>query len=246
MEVARWEGLGYRNLLAANPGIDPWQPDEGTGLLLPFATILPFEAQPGITINLAEFRLYLIWQHGDFMRVRVYPIGMGREGWNTPEGDFQVTDLVENPIWVRPESMRGEDPELATVIAPGPDNPLGSHWIELSADGYGIHGTNRPYGIGRRVSHGCIRLYPQDIIDLSKRIKRGTPVRIIYRPIKLAISEQTLLLQVHDDFLGRIEDPVREIKKASKALGWENLPQDDVLLSAVKSNKGVPVRMTDK
>lgn len=240
IEVARWEGLGYQNLLAANPDIDPWLPEAETGVLLPYATILPFEARPGITINLAEFRLYLIWQHGDRMRGRIYPIGLGREGWNTPEGDFQVKMVVDNPIWVRPESMRGEDPELPNVIGPGPDNPLGSHWIELSAEGYGIHGTNRPFGIGRRVSHGCIRLYPQDIIDLAKRVDRGMPVRIIYQPIKVGIAGEKLMVEVHDDFLGRVDDPLPEIRKAATKLGWQGEISSKELSLLLDKARGIP------
>lgn len=243
IEIARWEGLGYQNIVAANPDIDPWLPAAETGLILPYKTILPSEAQPGITINLAEYRLYLIWQHGDRMRVRIYPIGLGREGWGSPEGDFQVTGVIERPIWVRPESMRGEDPELPNVIGPGPDNPLGTHWIELSAEGYGIHGTNRPFGIGRRVSHGCIRLYPQDIVDLAKRIQKGTPVRIVYRPIKLGQSGQKLFVEVHDDFLKRVDNPLIEIRRAAEELGWTSLPDDRELLQLIAQERGVPVEV---
>lgn len=243
IEIARWEGLGYNNLLAANPDINPWLPEAESLLRLPYATILPTEAQEGITINLAEFRLYLIWQHGDRMRVRIYPIGLGRENWETPEGDFQVTGVVEQPSWVRPESMRGEDPELPTVIGPGPDNPLGSHWIQLSAEGYGIHGTNRPLGIGRRVSHGCVRLYPQDIIDLAKRVKPGMPVRVIYRPVKVGSDGKRLLVESHEDFLGRIKDPLSEIRKAAEALGWMGLPKEETLMELVRQSRGVAVEV---
>lgn len=246
IEVARWEGLGYQNLIAANPDIDPWRPETETGLLLPYATILPAEAQPGITINLAEFRLYLIWQHGKQMRVRVYPIGLGRQGWNTPEGDFHITVVIERPTWVRPESMRDEDPDLPNVIGPGPDNPLGSHWIELSAKGYGIHGTNRPFGIGRRVSHGCIRLYPQDISDLAKRVQPETPVRIIYQPIKVGIDGEKLLVEIHDDFLARVEDPVAEIRKTAAALGWQKIPEKWKLLERVIEARGVPIAIAER
>lgn len=245
MEVARWEGLGYNNLIAANPGIDPWLPAAGTGVTLPYATLLPVAAQPGITINLAEFRLYLIWQHGDRLRVRIYPIGLGRQGWETPEGDFRVTMVVEDPVWVRPESMRGTDPTVSNVIAPGPDNPLGTHWIELSARGYGIHGTNRPLGIGRRVSHGCIRLYPEDIIDLAGRVEKGMPVRIVYQPIKVGRDGDRLLVEVHQDFLGRIADPRREIRSAARKLGWQDL-ETESLEQLLSEARGVPVEITGK
>lgn len=241
IEIARWEGLGYNNLLAANPSLNPWLPEADSGLHLPYAAILPFDAKPGITINLAEFRLYLIWQHGDRLRARIYPIGLGRQGWNTPEGDFHVRMVVEDPVWVRPESMRDETQDQPNVIAPGPDNPLGSHWIELSAEGYGIHGTNRPFGIGRRVSHGCIRLYPNDIIDLAKRVENGTPVRIVYRPIKLGRDGNRLLLEVHEDFLGRITDSREEILKAANALGLKQIPFGRELNEILSQARGVPV-----
>jgi len=246
MEIARWEGLGYENLVAANPGLDPWLPEAGSGVLLPYTSILPVEARPGITINLAEFRLYLVWQHGDRMRVRIYPIGLGREGWQTPEGDFHVTMVVEKPVWVRPEALRTNDPAIPNVIAPGPDNPLGSHWIELSIKGYGIHGTNRPLGIGRRVSAGCIRLYPHDIIDLAGRVEKGMPVRIVYRPIKLGREGDKLLIEVHNDFLGRIADPLTEIRRAARSLGWETLPEDHELLALVTEARGVPIVIDGK
>jgi L,D-transpeptidase ErfK/SrfK len=244
IEVAHWEGLGYNNLLAANPGVNPWLPEARTRLRLPYATLLPAEAQAGITINLAEFRLYLIWPHGDRMRVRIYPIGLGRADWDTPEGDFHVTGIIERPAWVRPASMRSEAAELPTVVGPGPDNPLGSHWIELSAAGYGIHGTNRPLGIGRRVSHGCVRLYPRDIIDLAERVKPGTPVRVIYRPVKVGSDGKRLLVEIHQDFLGRIKDPLLEIRRAAQALDWQGLPGDRELLELVTQARGVPVAIS--
>lgn len=240
IEIARRGNLGYSALVAANPGIDPWQPKAGTELLLPYATVLPVDLEPGITINLAEYRLYLLWEESGKMRVRIYPIGLGREGWMTPEGDFRVTSIIENPVWTMPEQMRLEEPDRLIQIQPGPDNPLGSHWIGLSITGYGIHGTNRPYGIGRRVSHGCIRLYPRDIVDLVGRVEKSTPVRIIYRPFKVGRDEHNLFVEVHADYLGRVADPLLDIRQEVVELGWSKPLTVDNLEKNLLEKRGIP------
>lgn len=197
MELARRAGIGFENLLRANPGVDPWSPPAGGRLLLPSAALLPSGIQEGVTINLAELRLYLIWSEAGEQKVRIYPVGIGREGWDTPQGEFRVSMIIDNPNWTPPTSVREETPELAGMVAPGPENPLGSYWIGLNAEGVGIHGSNQPYGVGRRVSHGCIRLYPQDIVDLVGRVKPGTPVRIIDQPLKRIVRDGILYLEVH-------------------------------------------------
>ena len=241
LEVARRGRLGYQNLVAANPGVDPWQPSPGARLVLPYATLLPPGlAQPGVTINLAEFRLYLVWRDGEQLRVRIYPIGLGRDGWLTPEGEYQVANMIENPLWTMPATLREENPELPAVIPPGPDNPLGSHWIGLSEPGYGIHGTNRPYGIGRQVSHGCIRLYPSGIRDLVNRVARGMAVKVIYQPIKLGRQGETLYLEAHQDYLGRLPDALAEVRRQAQALGWQRPLLDEIIAPHLAGSRGVP------
>lgn len=221
LEIARRAGLGFRALVAANPKIrDPWLPTVGTELDLPFAALLPPGIGPGITINLAEFRLYLAEPTPGGWRVRIYPIGLGRQGWETPEGDYTIVDMVDDPSWTPPASLRKEKPDLPASIPPGPDNPLGRHWLGLSAPGVGIHGTNEPYGVGRRVSHGCIRLYPEDIADLVRRVHVGTPVRILYVPCKVGCAGPELRLEIHPDYLGRDADPAQTAAAAARALGW--------------------------
>ncbi len=241
MELALRAGVGFHNLLAANPAVDPWTPPVGAEILLPTAINLPAGLKPGITINLAEFRLYYLWQENGRRKVLVYPIGIGSEGWGTPEGNFTITGKMERPVWVVPASIREEKPYLPSAIPPGPENPLGEYWLQLSVSGYGIHGTNKPLGVGRRVSHGCIRMYPDDIRDLYPRVQAGTPVSIIYRPIKLAWSDGNLLLEVHDDFLGKIGDPLREVIRQKQAIHWPGPLHLDTVQRILGEAKGIPL-----
>jgi len=230
MEIARRAGIGFDNLLRANPGINPWKPPVRQRLLLPKAVLAPDLIRPGITINLAELRLYLVWDEGGARKVRVYPVGIGREGWATPVGEYRVSVVIDNPDWTPPASLRLEKPELPGRVPPGPDNPLGSRWIGLTAEGVGIHGSNQPYGVGRRVSHGCIRLYPEDILDLAGRVKPGTPVRIVDQPVKQILLDGRLYLEVHRavDMPARWDAPDRR---------WNPEVLDRVLEEA----RGIPV-----
>lgn len=241
IELAYRAGIGYEGLAAANPGIDPWLPEAGQTVLLPYAAILPAAAGLGITINLAEYRLYLVWERSGRRHVRIYPIGIGAEGAATREGQFLVTLVVADPSWTVPASIRAERPELPATVPPGPENPLGTHWIGLSLEGVGIHGTNKPFGLGRRVSHGCIRLYPEDIEDLAGRVGKGTPVRIVYQPIKLGLRGRQLLAEVHPDFLGRIANPLEEVRRLRGALGWGGLLDGQALQQVLAEARGIPV-----
>jgi L,D-transpeptidase ErfK/SrfK len=240
MELAWREGVGFRNVVAANPDCDPWLPPAGAKILLPTAVNVPPDLGTGITINLAEFRLYYLWMEEGIRKVRIYPVGIGSEGWNTPEGKFTIAGKTERPAWTVPPSIRAEKPYLPARVPPGPENPLGDYWLELSLRGYGIHGTNKPLGVGRRVSHGCIRMYPEDIRDLYGRVERGTPVRIVYQPIKLARNRDQLLLEVHADFLGKIDDPVREVVRQKRSPRWSGPLHLRTLQAIVEEARGIP------
>ncbi len=240
IEVARRKGVGYQAIAAANPDIDPWLPPTGEDVLLPYGTLLPIDAVAGITINLAEFRLYHLWREGDRFRVRSYPIGIGVEGRNTPERDFTIEAKIENPAWTMPPSLRAERPDDPTFIPPGPDNPLGEYWLQLGG-GYGIHGTNRPFGVGRRVSAGCVRLYPEDIRELFQRVSIGTPVRVIYQPIKVGLEGDTLMVEVHHDYLDRHSDPLTEALARKRSIGWQGGVDLPALVTALREARGVPV-----
>ncbi|MFO7765291.1 MAG: L,D-transpeptidase family protein [Pelovirga sp.] len=213
IELARHAGVGYGALILANPDIDPWQPSVGAEVLVPRAAIVPDQARPGITINLAERRLYLIREGNSEAPIRAYPIGIGREGSDTPTGQYQVINLIAGPNWTPPANTRTERPELPAVVPPGPENPLGDYWIGLSADNIGLHGTNRPYGIGRQVSSGCIRLYPEHIHVLFHRAHIGMPVTIIDQPIKLGQKDGHLYLEAHPDPDSRVAAPLTEVMR---------------------------------
>jgi len=238
--LARRSGIGYLALVHANPGIDPWLPPAGQKILLPYAFLPPQAAQEGITINLAELRLYYLWSEGGQQRIRAYPVGIGSEGWDTPEGEFTIVQRIEHPSWTAPKTIRAAEPGTATSIPPGPDNPLGNYWLGLSAPGYGIHGTNKPFGVGRRVSHGCLRLYPEDIRDLFPRAIKGTAVRIIYQPIKVGLHNGQLFAEVHPDIYQRISDPVAEVLRQVAALPWQGEIDLQALSRTLAAQRGVP------
>jgi len=191
-DIARRHGIGIVELLAANPGTDPWSPPVGSKLTLTRAHVLPTVRQ-GIVLNLSELRLFYFV---DDTTVMTFPIGIGREGWETPTGETSIMKKREHPSWTPPDSIREEDPSLPSIIPAGPDNPLGDYAMSLGWAGYAIHGTNRPYGVGKRSSHGCIRMYPEDIATLFQMVDVGTAVTVIDTPYKLGWQGETLYLEV--------------------------------------------------
>jgi L,D-transpeptidase ErfK/SrfK len=241
MQLARAKGLGFQALAAANPEVDPWLPGAGQRLLLPYAAVLPGRPQTGITVNLAELRLYLVWEEAGLQRVRIYPIGIGDEGWETPEGEFAVRNKFRQPHWRPPQSIRQERPWLPLLVPPGPENPLGDRWLGFTPQGHGIHGTNQPYGVGRRVSHGCLRLYPEDIRELYNLAELGTPVRIIYKPLKVGAQDGTLYLEAHRDYRQSIADPLAEVERQARLLGWRNALDRPTIERAIAEARGIPV-----
>ena len=157
VDLARKYGLGYTEIVSANPGVDPWVPGKSKNILLPTAHILPDGPREGILINLADQRLYFFREDG--RTVDSAPLGIGNTGWDTPKGRTNVVRKKKNPTWYVPQSVREDQPELPAIVRPGPDNPLGSYAVYLGWPGYLFHGTNKPFGVGRRVSHGCVRTF---------------------------------------------------------------------------------------
>ncbi len=193
MDIARAYNLGYVELVAANRHIDPWVPGKGTRVVLPTAHILPDAPRKGIVINLPEMRLYYFSRQG----VLSYPVGIGQDAYATPLGQTRVVRKQPDPTWRPTASIRADRPELPAAVPPGPDNPLGTHAVYLGWPAYLIHGTNKPDGVGRRVSRGCIRMYPEAIVDLYPRVGPGTPVRVVNQPVKAGWHDGQLYLEVN-------------------------------------------------
>jgi L,D-transpeptidase ErfK/SrfK len=190
--IARQFDVGIVEMMSANPGIDPWVPKAGTVLTMPTAYVLPTLARKGIVIDLSELRLFYF---PDEHTVMTFPLGIGMDGWSTPTGVTQIVLKREHPTWIAPDSILAVNPDLPHVVPPGPDNPLGDYAMNLGWSGYRIHGTNKPYGIGRRSSHGCMRMYPEDISALFTEVSVGTPVTVIDAAYKAGWKGNTLFLQ---------------------------------------------------
>ena len=203
LDIARRHGLGYEDIVRANPDVDVWLPGEGTEVLLPTRFILPAGPRRGVVLNLAEYRMYYFPEPkaGERAVVMTYPMSIGRMDWATPLGRTRVVAKVRNPAWYPPESVRAEHAAegdiLPRVVPPGPKNPLGARAMRLDIPGYLIHGTNRPDGVGMRVTHGCIRMFPEDIEFLFEHVPVNTPVRIINEPIKIGWDGDRLMMEAH-------------------------------------------------
>jgi len=203
VDIARRHGLGYEDIVRANPDVNIWLPGEGTEIILPTRFVLPDSDRRGAILNLAEYRLYYFPtpEPGQPATVMTYPISIGRMDWETPLGLTKVISKVRNPSWYVPQSVLDEhaadgDP-LPRIVPPGPDNPLGKFAMRLGLPGYLIHGTNRPAGVGMRVTHGCVRMFPEDIEYLFGQIGIDTPVRIINESVKMGWDGDQLVIEVH-------------------------------------------------
>lgn len=253
LDLARRHDLGYVELMAANPGIDPWLPPPGRPVLLPVAHLPPAGlASAPLVINLGDMRLY--WRGADG-EVASYPVGIGRDGWEVRPGLTRVAGKRRRPAWIPPPSIRAEKPWLPPRVPPGPDNPLGDYSLDLADGLIRIHGTNRPDGVGRRVSHGCFRLYPEDIAALFPLVAIGTPVAIVDEPVKLARIDDDLWLEVHPGQAaadaveaGLVEEPRPHPGLEAMIAGMAAEDADridwELVEWAGRTRLGVPVRIT--
>jgi L,D-transpeptidase ErfK/SrfK len=211
VKLARIHNVGYEELRQANPEVDEWLPGEGTKIAIPKLFVLPRAPRSGIVVNVAELRLYYFPNDSGPLpegvapgsrKVITHPISIGRMDWSTPLGATSVTGKVVNPTWYPPQSIRDEhlarNDILPRVVPPGPANPLGKHALRLGLSSYLIHGTNMPSGVGMRVTHGCIRMFPEDIEALFKTVPVGTTVNIVNQPVKIgSTTDGRVYLESH-------------------------------------------------
>jgi L,D-transpeptidase ErfK/SrfK len=219
-DIARRFDVGYEEMVTANPGVDPWLPGVGKEVVVPTQFVLPAAPREGVVVNVAAMRIYYFPPHkkGEPQMVYTHPIGIGRVGWKTPEGSTKIVSRQKDPVWVVPKSVRDEHAEdgdmLPASVPAGPDNPLGAYEFRLGWPSYLIHGTNKPYGVGMRSSHGCIRLYPEDIAVFFDMIPIGTKVTVVNQPYLFGWHDGTLYLQAYSV----MEDDSRDWSKNRKAL----------------------------
>lgn len=251
LDIARYYDLGYDEIVEANPGIDPWLPPVGETIVLPTAWVLPCCTFEGMVLNIPEMRLYFYRRDvhdPDRLVVVTHPVGIGRAARRTPRGTFHVRGKTENPTWVIPESIRQErirdDGDARRAIAGGdPDNPLGKYRLELSLPRYAIHGTNVPWGVGRQVSHGCARLYPEDIERLFPLVDVGTRVELMYQPVKVGTRGGAVYVEAHADVYGFGLSAYRSARTTLKRLGLTALVDGHVLRSSLAESRGMPRRV---
>jgi L,D-transpeptidase ErfK/SrfK len=247
IDLARYYDLGYNEIVEANPGIDPWVPPVGATILLPTQYVLPCCTYVGIVVNIPEMRLFY-YQHlkgSPTMTIHTFPVGLGRDDWPTPRAKFRIRGKTVNPTWVIPESIREEhirernDPRK---LIPGgaPDNPLGKYRLELTLPLYGIHGTDIPWGVGMQVSHGCVRLYPEDIERLFPLVPVGTPGEFTYQTVKVGARGGTVFVEMHDDIYGQTPARYHEALEAIQRRGLAPRVDEARLLSALEDGARVP------
>jgi len=252
-DLAREYGLGYDELVAANPGIDPWLPATGTPILLPTQYVLPGAPRRGLVLNIAVKRLFYYPepQEGEPQAVLTYPIGIGRVGWETPLGTSEVIAKAKDPTWYVPWSVQQEHKEagdpIGSVVPPGPDNPLGKYVLKLDLPGYLIHGTNMPYGVGMRVSHGCVRLYPENIETLYSMVELGEPVTIVNQPHLLGRRGGLVYFESHEPLEDTAVDTGQHLAallQGAVTAGMLTAQPKDVALqmqTVASEGRGVPV-----
>ncbi|MCK6264298.1 L,D-transpeptidase family protein [Vibrio sp. ZSDE26] len=248
-DIAKHYDVGFLSLMAANKGVDPFLPQTDYVLTIPSQVILPHVEYKGIVINLAELRLYYFEPDSDI--VHIFPVGIGKIGRDTPEMETRISQVRANPTWTPPASIRKEylekGIELPAVVPAGPENPLGEYALRLAygAGDYLIHGTNKNFGIGLRVSSGCIRMDPKDIEWLFNQVDVGVPVKIIDEPIKVTLEpDRSVFLEAHEP-LTRNDGSKKSLTLPQELSWWldEFEIPDSKARAAILAQNGVPVEV---
>ena len=262
LDIAREYDIGQNEILHANPGVDRWLPDDNSTVILPNRYILPATKRTGLVINLPEMRLYYYPKPkaGEPPVVITHPVSVGRMDWETPLGKTKIIQKKKDPDWRPPQSLKDEalaagDEPLPDIVLAGPDNPLGGYAMRLGIPGYLIHSTNKPYGVGMRVTHGCLRMYPEDIETLFDKISVGAQVQLVNQPIKLGWLADSLFIELHpplDEDLEQYQDYMRSVLDAiadfladernAGAMDSVNISlSGSALRQAVEEQSGMPV-----
>jgi L,D-transpeptidase ErfK/SrfK len=238
LDLAWRHRLGFERVARLNFSVDVWIPDPGTVVRLPTEHVVPDVPHRGLVVNVPEMQLY------DFTRPdepEVFAIAIGDQMDPSLVGDFRIGTKRTDPAWRVPASIRAERPELPAIVPPGPDNPLGSHWMTIGNTTYGIHGTNVRWSIGREATHGCVRLYNDEVKRLFERTREGTPIRLVYETVKLGRRGRTVYVEAHPDLYGRDPDRQSHVHERLAELGL--LEHVDVALvrAVVAAARGEPV-----
>jgi L,D-transpeptidase ErfK/SrfK len=262
LDIAREYDIGQNEILYANPDVDRWMPTDNSTVILPNRFILPNTKRSGLVINLPEMRLYYYPKPktGERPVVISHPVSVGRMDWDTPLGKTRIVSKKVDPSWRPPQSIKdeaiakGDDP-LPDVVEAGPDNPLGRYAMRLGIPGYLIHSTNKPYGVGMRVTHGCLRMYPEDIERLFEAIPVNTPVQLVNQPIKLGWLAGSLFLELHppleedeekyQDYMQSVLDAISDFladEKNTNSTFYRGIKlKGNALRQAVEEKSGIPV-----
>ncbi len=265
LDIARRYEIGQLEILLANPDVDRWLPGDGAKVILPNRYVIPNVDRKGLVLNLPEMRIYYFpkVKKGEKPTVITHPVSIGRMDWETPLGKTTIVGKRKNPTWTPPQSLKDEaiaagDPPLPNVVPAGPDNPLGLHAMRLgTANGsYLIHGTNKPYGVGMRVSHGCVRMYPEDIESLFDKVSVGTQVQLINQPIKLGWLVDSLFIELHppleedaeeyENYTQRVIEATNDfiaqrIENTVESFAADFSIDDQMLAQAIAEKNGMPI-----
>jgi L,D-transpeptidase ErfK/SrfK len=236
LDIARKYDLGISELTAFYPEKDPWLLEPGSEMQIPALWVLPPAKRQGIVINVPEMRLYHF--HPKKGSVSTYPVTVGEEETPTPLGTFRVVDREVDPEWNIPTKLQHKYSKK--IMQAGDDNPIGKYWLGLSARGYGIHGTDNAWSVGRILSNGCIRLYPEDIEKLFPNVPRGTVVEIVYEPVKFGFRNRVIFVEVHEDPYGMIEDLEQHTRSVAKKMAIEDWVDWEKVYLAMDAKNGVP------
>jgi L,D-transpeptidase ErfK/SrfK len=252
LDIARYFDLGYNEIINAYPELDPWLPPEGKHLLIPTFWILPKSGNEGVVVNIPEMRLYYFPPLEKDLTNRLVitlPTGLGREDWPTPTAKFKIRGKTPNPVWVIPESIKKERIQEKGwtenfIPAGSPDNPMGKYRIDLTLPLYAIHDTNNPWAVGRLVTHGCIRLYPEDIAQFFDVVRVGVPGEFVYQPVKIGMLYGKVYVEVHEDIYKLVPDLWEEARKVVSESGWADQVDPVLLTKALMEKSGVPIDVT--